>query len=231
MAKMPPTYQASDNEMMINILFRSEHLLVVDKPYGISIHNDEDPSNLITLLQKQERIHKVYPIHRLDKETSGLQIFGLDSESASRYSRLFQDRGVSKKYVGILKGNFIVKKGLWNQPLTDKSEGRTNPAGISSQRIPCQTEYRVTRENTYFSFCEFNLLTGRQHQIRKHSALAKHPIVGDTRYGEKSYNQRIEKIYSQSRMFLHCNEIELDGQIYQSELPKEFNLLISHSSE
>jgi RluA family pseudouridine synthase len=212
--------------MSSTVIFKNSDILVVDKPPGVSVHNNEDPENLMDLMQKQLSLKKLFPVHRLDKETSGIQIFAINADAASVYSQLFQQNQVQKIYQGILRGQ-LKNSEPWNQSLTDKSEGRVNPAGVSKNRVPCLTEFKILQKNNYFTFCEFDLKTGRQHQIRKHSALSNHPIVGDSRYGDSKYNNKIFGIYNVNRMFLHCTQITINNQTFESPLPTEFHNIVA----
>ncbi len=218
--------------MTISVIFENREFIIVNKPIGISIHNGDSNSkvsnqyDLLNILGKQLKYKKLYPVHRLDKETSGIQIFALNSESAKKIAEEFQTSSVIKIYLGILRGKLKVQNGVWKKPLTDKSEGRKYPEGIAAQRIPCETHFKLIQQNNYFSLCEFDIKTGRQHQIRKHSAISGHALVGDSRYGDPKYNDKIESLYKTQRMFLHCNKIIIAGQIFESKVPDEFNLLM-----
>lgn len=206
----------------ISILFQNEEIIVVNKPEGISVHNNEDEQNLIITLEKENSFSKLYPIHRLDKETSGIQILALNNEAAQKYSSEFQNRQVKKIYHGVLRGQLKEFSGSWTRPLSDKAEGRKNPQGQSKDRVPCETKFSTIKQNKYFTLCEFELITGRQHQIRKHTALANHPLVGDSRYGENKYNEKIKNVYSTSRMFLHCSHIKIFNLSFESTLTENF---------
>lgn len=210
----------------IKILFQDKGFLAVDKPAGVSVHNNEDPQNLLQLLEGEIKASKLFPVHRLDKETSGIQILALNSESAQALAEEFQSRQVKKTYIGILRGQLKTQEGIWAQPLTDKAEGRRNPEGFSKARVPCETRFKVIKVSRYFSFCEFDLITGRQHQIRKHAALARHPLVGDSRYGDLKYNEKIASLYGTDRMYLHCSVIEIRGQTIRCPAPLDFEKLI-----
>lgn len=208
----------------IPILVSNEDVLVVDKPSGLSIHNNEDPENLMGILLKQEGLNTLYPVHRLDRETSGVQIFAVNKQSAQDLSAEFQSDRVGKHYLGLVKGQLKTKEGTWNLRLTDKAEGRKVPQGITKNRVHCATQFKVIQESKYLSLCEFRLLTGRQHQIRKHTAIAKHPLIGDPRYGIKAINSKISKLYGEDRMFLHCTEIEILGTKYKSNNVPKFEI-------
>ena len=212
---------------MIKILHHSKEFVAVDKIEGISIHNTEDPENLLTLLSRQLGTTQLYPVHRLDKETSGVQVFALNESAARDLASQFQTHSVNKIYWGVLRGTLKTDIGIWNAALTDKSEGRKNPLGLSKDRIPCETRFQLKNANRYFSLCEFQLITGRQHQIRKHAAVAKHALIGDPRYGDPKYNQRIAEIYGVNRMFLHCHQIKISGIQIESSMPACFEHLIS----
>jgi 23S rRNA-/tRNA-specific pseudouridylate synthase len=117
--------------------------------------------------------------------------------------------------------------GHWNWPISDKSEGRKSPQGATADRKPSSTLFRVTRDNSFFSDLELILETGRQHQIRKHAALASHPVAGDERYGDLRGPKTLKRLFAIDRMLLHAWRIELSfaGQKIEIEapLPAEFS--------
>lgn len=207
---------------MTKIIYQSFDFIAVNKEHGISVHNNEDPNNLISTLEKELKIEKLYPVHRLDKETSGIQILALNSEAARRLAEQFQSREVKKIYVGVMRGQLKEQQGLWQKPLSDRAEGRNNPQGQAKDRVPCETRFRVIVQTKYFTICEFELITGRQHQIRKHTALTNHHLVGDVRYGDAKYNKKMAAIYKTDRMFLHCSRVEIDNKIIESPSPDVF---------
>lgn len=206
----------------VNIIFQNKNYVAVNKPEGLSVHNNEDPINLLKVLSDQLKTDKLFPVHRLDKETSGVQVIALNPATANLLAQEFQSRAVVKTYVGLLRGVLKTNFGSWNKPLTDKSEGRKKPQGVSKDRVPCQTQFKVIKANKYFTLCEFDLITGRQHQIRKHSALDNHALVGDSRYGDPKYNQMIFKKYNIERMFLHCQSLVIDGNNLRVPAPDVF---------
>ncbi len=212
----------------IPVLFKSGDIIAVDKPTGISIHNTEDATNLMAVLRHQlpDDANRIFPVHRLDKETSGVQIFARSEAAAAKYANEFQTRAVRKVYRGILRGSIKHDGAIWEQPLSDKAEGRVNPAGLASTRVPCTTNYKVLGRSKFFTSCEFDLITGRQHQIRKHAAMAGHALVGDARYGDRKYNLRMFELYGDERLYLHCTEIEIHGQVFLSPCPDSFSRLL-----
>ncbi len=217
----------SFKETAYTLLFQNDSLLVVDKAPGVSIHNAEGGQFLTQILEKDLRISKLFPIHRLDKETSGVQIYAKTQSTAKQLAKEFQDRSVQKIYHGVTRGPLSPSEGQWHWPLTDRAEGRKNPQGLSKERVPCATLYKVLETSKYFSFCEFELITGRQHQIRKHCVLAKHHLVGDSRYGDPSYNQKIFEIYNTNRMFLHCSSVKIANHLFSCPVPFVFKKLLN----
>lgn len=221
--------------MNLPIVAQGPHWLIVDKPAGISVHNEEN--DVLHLLHRQLSLplNKLHLAHRLDKETSGLLLIATDTAMAGPLAEQFQNRATEKIYYAVLRGALPVSETWqeWNQPLSDKAEGRKNPQGLSKDRLPSQTQYRVLESNKYFSLVELRLLTGRQHQIRKHTVLAKHAIIGDGRYGDPKYNERMADLYKTSRMFLHATRltININGEVrtFEAPLPEEFQRLLKPS--
>jgi tRNA pseudouridine65 synthase len=172
-------------------------------------------------------------VHRLDKDTSGLLMVTLKPELQDKLQQAMQ--AGEKKYLAVLRGVIDVQTDVqtrwqkWDVPLTDGAESRTNPQGLTTQRITACTLYRVEKNNPYFTLVHCLLKTGRQHQIRKHAALAGRPVVGDTRYGNLKDNERIQKRYGFSRLALHaqCLTFKWNQQEINvaSPPPAEFDLL------
>ncbi len=187
---------------MIQILAENNFFYVIDKPAGLSVHNaSPSVSDQLKQLKKPEHF-----VNRLDLETSGLMIVAQKPEYHEPLS-LALSQGV-KTYRTLLRGVIDDDKVTCNKPLTDQAEGRKNPQGVSKIRFPCKTDFLVLRTSDYLTEADAIIHTGRQHQIRKHAALMNHAIVGDKRYNEDKYNEKIFKIYNVNRMFLHARKIE-----------------------
>ncbi len=192
---------------MIQILDENNFFYTIHKPAGFSVHN-ETPSVLEFIKKLGKPDHFV---NRLDLETSGLMIIVKDPKYHAPLSESLS-HGI-KTYRALLRGEVKDKTTLvWDRPLTDKSEGRKNPQGATKDRVPCRTEVRILRKNKYLTEVFAEIKTGRQHQIRKHAALANHPIVGDKRYNDPKYNEKIFKMFSSERLFLHAEQLEFQFQ-------------------
>lgn len=225
--------------------------LVVEKPSGMSVHNDPDKDlcallNLY-LLSNPETAESVaydiqyglHPVHRLDKETSGVILLSCRRRVFDHCARQFAQGHVTKRYLAVVHGAVPAKTqwDLWRWPLTPKASGRRSPQG-SGRRSPCKTHYRCLRHSQHYSLLECRLDTGRTHQIRRHAVLAGHPLVGDRRYGSLRACRYLEKNYNFNRLGLHSTSLSiqipnLEGhQHFKSEgLPQVLEQLLLQDAD
>lgn len=191
---------------MISVLEDNAFFIVLNKPEGVSVHN-EKPSLLEWLTERKLPVNFV---NRLDQQTSGLVVVARDPKFHEPLTQALQ--AGAKTYRALLRGGWKDKALTlaWDLPLSDKAEGRKNPQGKSSDRKNCITHVQVVRSNQYFTEVLCEIKTGRQHQIRKHAALSKHAILGDSRYNDDSYNEKMGQMYKTSRMFLHAEELKFN---------------------
>lgn len=164
-----------------------------------------------------DRRYGLHPVHRLDKETSGLILLACRQDVLNHFSEQFKQDQVSKHYLALSHGCVPEPKttqwAQWQWPLAQSAGGRRDPQG-KSKRTACITQYRVLQKSPHYSLVECRLITGRTHQIRRHAALAKHPIVGDRRYGSTRACRFLETNFSFTRLALHAAvlEIRLPGE-------------------
>ena len=218
--------------MNLPILAQSKNYVVINKPAGVSVHND--PSDVIHLLKKQlptGSYQDIYPVHRLDKETSGLLLIALNEKTAVSLAAQFQSGETTKVYSAVLRGAIEELTLHWKWAISDKAEGRKNPQGMSKDRVSAETLVTVEKTNKFFSLVRVRILTGRQHQIRKHAAMARHAIVGDDRYSDPKYNARMAEIYKTNRMFLHATKLSIkidnENHTFEAPIPSEFEQILS----
>ena len=208
----------------IHILDFQKGWLAVDKPCGLSVHND--PGNDLVsavydrirsdaLLTKHlgiDALSQVHPVHRLDKETSGVILFATDMNVLGHLSELFEKGRVKKRYLALVHGGFDQETGshqyhIWDYPLSKTAGGRENPVG-KGRIVNCMTRYRVLQQSSHYSLLEIELMTGRKHQIRRHAKLSGHPVTGDKRYGSKRSIHYLRNTLSYHRLGLHCKSVE-----------------------
>jgi 23S rRNA-/tRNA-specific pseudouridylate synthase len=206
------------NTASFQLIDENEDFFVIYKPEGLSVHNQYPSlSEQLTLAKKA-----LHFINRLDLETSGLMVVAQRPELHAPLAEALENG--QKFYRALLRSPWKQSQQelLWSWPISDKAEGRKNPQGVASDRVKAETKVQIVRSNQYFTEVYLELLTGRQHQIRKHSALANHPIVGDPRYNEDKYNANIQKFYGNTRMLLQAEKLNFNfnnkDYTYQQDL-------------
>jgi len=196
----------------LTILYGDEKLVVVDKPSGLVVHRStraSDSVNCLTLLRDQLG-RWVYPVHRLDRGTSGVLVFGLSSGSARALASAWADGGVEKAYVAVVRG-WVECQGDIDYALPP-DEGKPRAPSRTLFRRVAQVElpHRVGRYATArYSLLELRPLTGRLHQLRRHMAHVRHPIVGDVAHGDGDHNRFFRSHLGSRRLLLHSHAIRL----------------------
>lgn len=191
--------------------------LISNKPSGMSVHNDPG-ADVCTLLNRflqsnpkaagtvaYDNGYGLHPVHRLDRETSGIILLSCRKDVFDHLARQFVDSTVTKEYAALVHGSVPLTGGWrsWDWPLTPKAAGRRHPQG-QGRRKPCKTQYCVKIQSRHYSLLECRLPTGRTHQIRRHAALAGHPLVGDKRYGSLRACRYLEAHRRFKRLGLHA---------------------------
>lgn len=195
----------------LNIVFENEHLLIIDKPYGRSVHGSENETNsgldreVIHYLQKAKKPLKESlsfrpgPLHRLDKNTSGLLVFSKSLEGAHWFTEHIKDHSIQKKYYGLAEGK-IEKEEKWEDKISDSKTSVKgfhtviqNEMGLTAQTIAKPVGYGKLRDMPV-TLVEYAIKTGRKHQIRIQSSLHGHPLAGDSAYGG-SKNKALKREY------------------------------------
>ena len=204
--------------------------MVACKPGGIAVH-DGDDSLLKQLRPLVGDKIKLMPVHRLDRETSGVILLATNAEAAAVLQESMQAKDECvKRYRGIVNGE-LKQWGRWTKKLTAKAEGRRNPQGKSAERVEASTSFNVVGANQFLSVADFKLQTGRTHQIRKHAAMAGHHVIGDTRYGPVVHARKINERYGFDGMALHAAElsVRLDGKMrtFTAPLPASWASMLA----
>jgi len=205
----------------MELLHQEDDFLVINKPSGVSVHNE--PNNDVISLLTARFSCPVYAIHRLDKYTSGVLLCTSRHELVSVLQQSL--RTSTKQYHALVRGLVHAQTGEWNYRITDKAEGRRNPRGLQRHRKDARTSYEFLASNQYFSLLSLTLHSGRQHQIRKHCAIAGHEVIGDTRYGDKVYHTKMRQRYAFDGFLLHAHRLQFSylGRQYDfSCLPDEW---------
>ena len=234
------------------ILYEDDNILVIDKPKGLLVHGDEGEKritlqNMVLNYLKDKREWDPdsltgfipSPAHRLDRNTSGIVIFGKNLPALQELLTLFRERTqIEKRYTLLVRGT-TSERGEINYPLIKDSNKKMVKVGtIQKGAKPALTRFhRIKSYTCGFSLVEAELLTGRTHQLRVHFAAIGHPIVGDSKYGDFKVNENFEKLYGLKNQFLHASYFKFDkidgvlsylsGKEFNSSLPEKEQKILS----
>ena len=210
------------------VLYRDDALVVVDKPAGMIVHRGwaQDEVTALSVLRGMLG-HWVYPVHRLDRGTSGALIFALSAEIASVLGESFMEDRVSKRYLALVRGQApeqaLIDHAIAKEPGKPKQPAQTRVARLWSH--PLSDEQTGISRN--YSWVEAWPLTGRAHQVRRHLKHINHPIIGDVRYGKAEHNRLFRRRLGLTRMALHAERVSfahpLHGALLEvvAPLPEE----------
>lgn len=202
---MPENETESTPEIKVPILFEDEDILIVNKPPFMMVHpwrgGPRGEPSLMNVVKEQTG-HYLYPVHRLDRQTSGAVLFALRSEVVTFYKDRWHSDEVQKKYVTLASGALPVA-GYYDNSLR-------NQKGIKQ---PCKTTFQPLAYFNHPDFpatlCDVAIETGRKHQIRRHFSRHMKNLVGDTRYGKGKINDFFREYYGLQRLFLHAHYLRL----------------------
>jgi tRNA pseudouridine65 synthase len=141
----------------------------------------------------------VYPVHRLDRGTSGVLVFALTKEIAARVAAAFATGAIDKRYIALTRG-IVAEAGVIDHPIAKLSGG---------ERKPARTEFVRLSTFERYSLVQARPLTGRLHQLRRHFKHHSHPIIGDTRYGDGVHNRMFRERFGLHRLALHAASLTL----------------------
>ena len=178
-----------------DVIYQDARILAVHKPAGVHVHPspfDRGELSLVDALQAELGV-KPLPVHRLDRPTSGVVVFGLDHESAASLSGAFRDRRVEKTYWAVVRGwmpeNLATFDVQLDRKLPEKTDAETQFRPLENFEAPWA---RRGFETFRFGLVEAKPVTGRWHQIRQHCDDLRHPIFGDTVWGDTGLNHWLE---------------------------------------
>ncbi len=184
----PPSIQLYPG---LEVIFESSDYLVLSKPanlLAVPLDNKIE-KNVFDILKRSYPKCQILPVHRLDREVSGLILFAKNKQSQLYFKKILERREVQKYYIALVENSFSEKKGVFNTPLTELKSLKVVEDPKGKEAI---TYYSVIEESKNFTTLLLNLKTGRKHQLRVHCSKADHPILGDARYNSaQPFHKRI----------------------------------------
>ncbi|HYP75176.1 MAG TPA: pseudouridine synthase [Polyangiaceae bacterium] len=186
---------AECGEAPLRILYQDDSCAVVDKPSGMIVHrgwaNDERDLLRVT---RDALSRYVYPLHRLDRGTSGTVLFALNEDAARTLNRSLADGSLEKRYLALTRGH-PPEHGVIDHPV---------PRAPGEERVPALTEYWRLGVFERYALVLVAPKTGRLHQIRRHLKHLSCPLIGDVRYGKGEHNRLFREQYGLNRLALHA---------------------------
>ena len=203
---------------VLPLLYRDDDLVAIDKPPGLLVHptrlDAHEERSALKLLRDQLGRH-VWPLHRLDKGTSGVLLFALHADAAREWGLAFEQGQVGKRYVALVRG-WPPEAGEITHPLARDPELPSRGQAL----LDAVTRYRrldtfdwpfavdARHPTSRYALVEAQPLTGRRHQIRRHFKHIAHPLVGDATHGKGSHNRAVAAWLGVERLWLHAECVE-----------------------
>lgn len=183
--------------MSIALLHVDEHLVVADKPSGLLVHRGWDNDDDVAMFRVRDAIGAyVYPIHRLDRGTSGALLFARTHDCAAALHAQLEAHTIEKQYLALVRGH-APEAGVIDHPVPKSEDGPRVPALTRFERVASSPVDRC-------SLVLARPQTGRLHQIRRHLRHINHPLVGDVAYGSGVINRHYRATYALHRLALHA---------------------------
>jgi tRNA pseudouridine65 synthase len=206
---------------MLEIIFQDEHLVAINKPHGLLVHQSpiaRDAEEFALQLLRDQIGQNVWPAHRLDRKTGGLLLFALNKEVNSLLQGLFRENKIKKRYLAIVRG-FTPDEMEIDYPL--RKENGTMQDAFTKFKTLNKAEIPVAFGNhlsSRYSLIEAAPETGRMHQLRKHFAHIHHPIIGDRPHGCNKQNKLFKETWEMDTMLLHASELEFEHPVTYQQL-------------
>lgn len=206
---------------MLEILYQDEYIVAINKPSGLLVHKSpiDRHETRFALQEVRDQIGQyVYPIHRLDKPTSGVLLFALTKEIAQQMSEAFRNNEIKKEYISVVRG-YTEEEGVIDHPLKQMLDTKAQKeAGIIKEEQEAKTLYKrlavieLPYEVSRYPVARYSLVklypqTGRKHQLRRHMKHIHHHMIGDTKHGRGEHNILFREKFNCHRLLLHSHRV------------------------
>ncbi len=221
------------------ILYQDDYIIAVNKPNNMLVHhssmsrNKQDEENLIQFLKRKYQ-HTYYPIHRLDRKTSGIILCAKKKEFVSKFQDLFIQNTIQKTYYGIVRGftpaHLVIDSDVKGRDSLVYKNAVTELITLATKEISIPvTPYDSAR----YSLVKLQPKTGRLHQLRIHLNKINHPLIGDPKYGDRYHNRMFMKEFLCDKLFLHARFIVFNHPYTKEKIhikasvPKDWNSIFN----
>lgn len=199
---------------MIPIIYQDEFCVLVSKPNNVLVHhahhsrNKADESSLLQLLEDQLG-QRFYPIHRLDRKTSGILLLASKTAYVSKFQELFTNNHIQKTYYGVVRG-FSPSSKVIDSPVKGRDADVYKEAETHLKTLHNITLNIPVKpyDSSRYSLVELQPKTGRLHQLRIHMNKISHPLINDAKYGDKNHDLMYEQEFGWTKLFLHASSLE-----------------------
>lgn len=206
---------------MLSVLYQDEHYVAINKPSGLLVHRsflDKGETQFAMQMLRDQLNQHVFPVHRLDKPTSGVLLFALSSEAARAMSQVFEQHQIQKRYLALVRG-FAPQSQLIDRPLklkldkiADKFTGQDKPAQEAVTQMRCLHQVSLPIAFGKYPSVRYSLVeclpkTGRKHQIRRHLKGINHPILNDVNHGDNKQNHFFAAHFALQRLMLFATDL------------------------
>jgi len=227
---------------MITTIYEDEYILCVSKPNDMVVHHAHHSRNVAdetSLLQALHEIYnqKFYPIHRLDRRTSGIILLAKETSYVAKFQRLFTENNIQKTYYGIVRG-FAPDEKIINSPVKGRDSNVYKEAETHLKTIEKITLNIPVKpyDSSRYSLVSLQPKTGRLHQLRIHMNKISNPLIGDAKYGDKNHNVMFNDTFNWDTLFLHAYSLKLEhpftneSLLLKAEFPKNWIALFKKFS-
>jgi len=226
---------AIEEKPVLEILYQDEYLVAVNKPAGLFVHRsymDKDEIYFALQLVRDQIGQYVYPVHRLDRPTSGVLLFALTPEVARFMGEAFTNKTIQKTYYALIRGHLLGSETI-DYPLKEKLD-KLGDRNVSREKEPqqAQTAYQSLLtaslpislgkyDSVRYSLIKLQPATGRRHQIRRHLAHLRHPVIGDINYGDNKQNPFFREYFGFKRLMLLAKKLDFVHPITSEKITIE----------
>ncbi|OLQ79492.1 tRNA pseudouridine(65) synthase TruC [Photobacterium proteolyticum] len=218
--------------MELEILYQDQYLVAVNKPAGMLVHRswlDRHETRFVMQTLRDQIGQHVFPLHRLDRPTSGVLLFALSSEIAALMMPKFAGRDIHKTYHAVVRG-WVKEAAVLDYPLKEEldkiadkgadQDKEAQPAVTAYAPLAkVETDIPVGRYATSrYTLVEMKPETGRKHQLRRHMHHLSHHIIGDVNHGDGRHNRMFRENYDCRRLMLHASRLQLEHPVTAESL-------------